>query len=204
MDLDTVRRAYSRWSRVYDLAFGPGMRQARRRGISMLRLGNGARVLEVGVGTGLSLPFFPADTRVYGVDISREMLARARGRAAEPGRALIEGDVAHLPFVDGAFDGVLAPYVVSAVPDPVAMLREVRRVAKDGARIVLLNHFASEHPLLAAVERAISPATTKVLGFHADFDVTPLLDEVGLAVSEAERVPPFGYWRALRVESAGT
>ena len=200
MDLDTVRRAYSRWSRVYDLAFGPGMRQARRRGISMLGLERAARVLEVGVGTGLSLPLFPPDTHVYGVDISRAMLARARGRAADPGRALIEGDVAHLPFRDGSFDGVLASYVVSAVPDPVAMLREVRRVAKPGARIVLLNHFASEHPLLAAVERAITPTTSRVLGFHADFDVSPLLLEVGLEVGEMERVPPFGYWRALRVE----
>jgi len=204
MDLDTVRRAYSRWARVYDLAFGPGMRHARRTGISMLRLGARARVLEVGVGTGLSLPFFPSDCRVYGVDISRKMLARARARAEDPGRALIEGDVAHLPFPDGAFDGILAPYVVSAVPDPVAMLREIRRVGRPGARIVLLNHFASEHPFLAAVERAISPTTTKVLGFHADFDVGPLLREVGLEVSEAEKVPPFGYWRALRVERAGS
>ena len=148
MDLESVRRAYSRWSRVYDLAFGPGMRQARRRGISMLRLERSARVLEVGVGTGLSLPFFPPDTHVYGVDISKAMLDRARDRASDPGRALIEGDVAHLPFRDGSFDGVLAPYVVSAVPDPVAMLREIRRVGKPGARIVLLNHFASEHPAI--------------------------------------------------------
>ena len=203
MDLESVRRAYSRWSRVYDLAFGPGMRQARRRGISMLRLEPSARVLEVGVGTGLSLPFFPADTHVYGVDISRAMLARARSRAADPRRSLLEGDVAHLPFRDASFDGVLAPYVVSAVPDPVAMLREIRRVGKPGARIVLLNHFASEHPLLAAVERAITPTTSKVLGFHADFDVSPLLREVGLEVGETERVPPFGYWRALRVEEPG-
>lgn len=165
MDLDTVRRAYSRWSRVYDLAFGPGMRQARRRGISMLRLERSARA-----------------------------------RASDPGRALIEGDVAHLPFGDRSFDGILAPYVVSAVPDPVAMLREIRRVAKPGARIVLLNHFASEHPLLAAIERAITPTTSKVLGFHASFDVWPLLRQVGLEVGETERVPPFGYWRALRVE----
>ncbi len=200
MDLDTVRRAYSRWARVYDLAFGPVMRQARRRGIAMLRLEHSARVLEVGVGTGLTLPLFPPDTHVYGVDISRAMLARARGRAADPGRALIEGDVAHLPFRDGFFDGVLASYVVTAVPDPVAMLREIRRVAKPGARIVLLNHFASEHPLLAAIERAITPATSRVLGFHASFDVWPLLREVGLEVGETERVPPFGYCRALRVE----
>ena len=203
MDLDTVRRAYSRWSRIYDLAFGPGMRQARRRGISMLRLGQSASVLEVGVGTGLSLPLFPRHTRVYGVDISREMLSRARSRATDPGRGLIEGDVAHLPFRDGTFDGVLAPYVVSAVPDPVAMLREIRRVAKPGARIVLLNHFASEHPLLAAVERAITPTTSRMLGFHADLDVSPLLREVGLEVGETQRVPPFGYWRVLRVEESG-
>ncbi len=202
MDLETVRRAYSRWARVYDLAFGPGMVKARKRGISMLQLGREAKVLEVGVGTGLSLPFFPSDCHVYGVDISRDMLARAHERAAHPRRGLIEGDVAHLPFDDGTFDGILAPYVVSAVPDPVAMLREVRRVAKAGARIVLLNHFASEHPLLAAIERAINPATTRMLGFHADFDVQPLLDEVGLAVSESEKVPPFGYWRALRVDGA--
>lgn len=203
MNLDTVQRAYSRWSRVYDLVFGWGTRQARRRGISMLRLGRSARVLVVGVGTGLSLPFFPADTHVYGVDISKAMLARARARAAGPGRALIEGDVAHLPFREGSFDGVLAPYVVSAVPDPLAMLREIRRVAKPGAHIVLLNHFASEHPLLAAFERAVAPTTSRMLGFHSHFDVSPLLREVGLEVGETERLPPFGYWRALRVVEPG-
>jgi phosphatidylethanolamine/phosphatidyl-N-methylethanolamine N-methyltransferase len=200
LDLNSVQKAYSRWARVYDLVFGPAMVKARSRGIEMLELSSGQNVLEVGVGTGLTLPLFPPGCHVHGIDISRPMLQRARRRASKPGRNLIEGDVAHMPFREGTFDGVIAPYVVSAVPDPVAMLREIRRVSRPGARIVLLNHFASEHPLLSALERAVAPATSKVLGFHADFDIEPVLHEAGLTVGASERVPPFGYWRALRVE----
>jgi phosphatidylethanolamine/phosphatidyl-N-methylethanolamine N-methyltransferase len=202
MDLHSVQKAYSRWSHVYDVVFGPAFRAARRRAIGMLELGPGDRVLEVGVGTGLSFPFFPPDCRVIGVDISREMLARARDRAHGAGGGLIEGDVGHLPFAADVFDAVLAPFVVSAVPDPVAMLRQINRVTRPDARVVLLNHFASSNPVVNAVERAITKTTARSLGFHADFDVEPVLARAGWEVTSVQKVPPLGYWTALRVAEA--
>lgn len=199
MDLHTVQKAYSRWSHFYDVVFGPAFRAARRRAIGMLELRPGDRVLEVGVGTGLSFPFFPSDCRVIGVDISRHMLARARERAHGAGGGLVEGDVGELPFRDGVFDAVLAPFVVSAVPDPVAMMRQINRVTRPDARVVLLNHFASGHPIVNAMERAITRTTARSLGFHADFQVEPVLQRAGWEIESAERVPPLGYWTALRV-----
>lgn len=204
MDIDTVQKAYSRWSRVYDLVFGPAFVHARRRAIAMLELEAGDRVLEVGVGTGLSFPQFPDHCRVYGVDISVEMLTKAKPRARRTDSRVLIADVGRLPFRDQAFDAVFAPYVVSAVPDPVAMLTEVDRVVAPGGRVVLVNHFISDNPVLARIERAMSRTTSRLLGFHADFDIGPVLDRVGLEVESSRRVPPLGYWKALKLAEAGT
>ncbi len=201
MDVESVRKAYSRWAHVYDLVFGRPFRRARREAIEMLAVGSGQRVLEVGVGTGLSLPEFPPHCSVFGVDISRPMLRRARPRAAAPGRGLVEADAGRLPFRDATFDAAFAPYVVSAVPDPAGMLREIVRVTRQGGPIVLLNHFVSEHPVVRSLERTVTRLTRRLLGFHADFDVDPVLHALGLAVVESRPVPPLRYWRALRLES---
>lgn len=199
MDLHKVQKAYSRWSKVYDVVFGPAFAAARRRGIRMLDLQPGDTVLEVGVGTGLSIPEFPAAVRVVGIDISRAMLLRARGRARRRDARLVLADAGRLPFPDETFDAVFAPYVVSAVPDPLAMLAEMGRVAKTNASVVLLNHFASRNRMVNAVEKAVTKTTSSLFGFHADFPVGPLLQDAGLDVQIAERLPPFGYWKALRV-----
>ncbi|MFQ5742345.1 MAG: class I SAM-dependent methyltransferase, partial [Acidobacteriota bacterium] len=119
LDVSTVQKAYSRWAGVYDLIFGRVFNRARRRAIGLMQLGSGARVLEVGVGTGLSLSFFPESCWVAGVDLSRPMLQQAAsriGREELGSRVLIEGDGARLPFANGVFDAALAPFVVSAAP----------------------------------------------------------------------------------------
>lgn len=199
MDLEAVQKAYSRWAKFYDLVFGPAFVSARRRAIAMLELESGQRVLEVGVGTGLSFPHFPSDVRVVGVDVSLPMLRKARPRAAESGSWLAMGDVARLPFRDDAFDAIFAPYVVSAVPDPEAMMLEIARVGRESARVVLVNHFVSGNPVLARIERAISPTTSRIAGFHADFDLEPVLERTGFKVEAGRRVPPLRYWKALRL-----
>lgn len=202
MNVEQVRKAYSRWARVYDLIFDGPFRRARRQAIAMLQLAPGQRVLEVGVGTGLSLPWFPSSCSVFGVDISRPMLRRALPRAGDVGRGVVEADAGRLPFRPATFDAAFAPYVVSAVPDPVGVLREVVRVTRPGGAIVLLNHFVSESPLVGAVERAVTGVTRRLLGFHADFDPHPVLRAAGLQVVASRRMPPLGYWRALRVAPA--
>lgn len=203
MDLDSVRKAYARWSHLYDWVFGPAFGRARRRAIEMLELTPGDRVLEVGVGTGLSLPAFPEGVTVMGIDISRPMLCRAVDRARRTGSSLVEGDAARLPWPDDCFDAALASYVVSAAPEPTRMLREIARVCRPGAPVVLLNHVVSDSPPVAALERLVAPVTRKLLGFHADFRMEPVLVGTPLRVVEGERVPPLGYWKALRCEIVG-
>jgi len=200
MDAKTVQQAYSRWARVYDWVFGPAFTRSRRRAIELLELKPGDRVIEVGVGTGLSLPLFPSDCRVVGADFSRAMLERATTRAS--GRAngaamLVEGDGGVLPFPDNTFDAALAPYVVSAAPDPVALLREMERVCRPGGRLVILNHFSSSRRSASGVERALSRITSRLLGFHAEFPLEPLFERAGLVVEHCEQAPPLRFWRIV-------
>lgn len=207
MDVDTVKQAYSRWAGVYDWVFGPLFAEARSRAIERLGLAPGDRVLEVGVGTGLSLPLYPRDVRVAGIDISAAMLRRAAERLRrEDGidAGLVEGDAARLPFADDTFDAGLASYVVSAAPAPVRVLEEMQRVCRSGGTLVLLNHFSSSRPLLAAIERAVSPVTARLLGFHAHFPLEPIVRRAGLAVECEERVPPLWYWQVVRCVVDGT
>lgn len=208
MDVRAVKRAYSRWAGVYDYLFGPLFTEARRRAVERLRLEGGDRVLEVGVGTGLSLELYPPSARVWGIDISRPMLNRAAerwGASDLPRGFLVEGDAGELPFSPGTFDAGLASYVVSAAPDPVAVLREMDRVCRAGAPLVILNHFSSSNPLLAAVERVVSPITARLLGFHAHFPLEPLIEAANLRIVDEARVPPIWYWQVVccRAEEEG-
>jgi phosphatidylethanolamine/phosphatidyl-N-methylethanolamine N-methyltransferase len=199
MDANTVQEAYSRWALVYDWIFGPAFTRARRRAIAHLRIEPGDRVIEVGVGTGLSLPLLPNDCTFVGADFSRAMLDRAAARAAgSNGSAmLIEGDGGRLPFADNTFDAALAPYVVSAAPDPIAILHEMERVCRPGGRLVILNHFSTPRRGAAGVTRALTRTTSRLLGFHAEFPLEPLFERAGLAVEHCEKVPPLRMWRIV-------
>ena len=120
----------------------------------------GSHILEVGVGTGINTSLYPSNCQVTGIDLSSSMLDKARERVAREGLRnvrLLEMDAANLTFADDSFDIVYAPYLVSVVPDPVQVVREMRRVCKPGGKIIILNHFRSANPILSRVERAISP-----------------------------------------------
>ena len=200
MDATTVQEAYSRWAHVYDWIFGPAFTRARRRAIEHLQLAPGDSVIEVGVGTGLSLPLFPHGCSVVGADFSRAMLERAATRAGGGGNGLamlIEGDGGRLPFADDTFDAALAPYVVSAAPDPIAILHEMERVCRPGGRLVILNHFSTSRRGVAGISRALSRVTSRLLGFHAEFPLEPLFERAGLVVEHCEKVPPLRLWRIV-------
>lgn len=201
MDAASVQAAYSRWSKVYDGTFGLLLSGARRRAWQILDPRPGDHALEVGVGTGLSIPLVPPGCRLTGVDFSRPMLHRAllRKQRQPEGRraALIEADGAELPFPDAVFDAAIAPFVVSAAPRPVALLHEMVRVCRPGARLVVLNHFTPRNALLARLEHGLSALTSRVLGFHADFPLEPLFERAEIDIDKVQRVTPVGGWYAV-------
>ena len=154
----------------------------------------GDRVLEVGVGTGINLSLYPRDCAVTGIDFSDSMLEKARERVAEKRMRnvrLLQMDAAGLKFADDSFDIVYAPYLISVVPDPVPVAREMRRVCRPGGRIIFLNHFRSPNPLLSWVERLISPFTIHI-GFKSDLDLPAFLAQADLQPVSIEKVnvPP--------------
>jgi len=142
------------------------------------------------VGTGINAALYPRECSVTGIDLSSSMLEKARERVARKELTnvrLLEMDAADIKFADNTFDIVYAPYLISVVPDPVAVVGEMRRVCRPGGRIILLNHFRSANPLLASIERAISPFTVHI-GFKSDLDLTAFLTQADLQPVSIEKV----------------
>lgn len=187
---DFNERVYEKLSLFYDLAFGPALQAGRRRAIDRMALAPGARILEVGVGTGVNIGLYPADCSVVGIDLSAPMLEKAYERVARTDAqhvTLLRMDAADLKFFDSTFDIVYAPYLISVVPDPVRVAQEMRRVCRPGGRILILNHFLSQHPVVSRIERLISPFTVHV-GFKADLDLGALVAQAGLTAASIEKV----------------
>ncbi len=207
LDYQTIKRAYAILSPVYDLLFDKIFHPGRVAAVNLLQIEPGDRVLEVGVGTGLNLPLYPRDCSVTGIDISVEMLRKARQRAKELGRTKVTlsvMDASNLEFPDDTFDRVLATYVISAVPDPVKTLLEMRRVCKSGGHVVILNHFRSENPVLGALEWMVAPVCTRI-GFKTDLKLKPLLERAGISPDQIHRinVMMINGWRLVRGIKSG-
>jgi len=187
---DFVTGVYEKLASVYDFTFGPTLHAGRLQTIQRMGILSGDRVLEVGVGTGINASLYPRDCAVTGIDLSSSMLEKARERVARKGIwnvRLLEMDAADVKFADNTFDIVYAPYLISVVPDPVVVAREMRRVCRPGGRIVILNHFRSPNPLLASLERAISPFTVHI-GFKSDLDLPAFLAQADLKPVSIEKV----------------
>ena len=204
MDLASVKRAYRRHAPYYNIVFGFALRAGRKQVTAKANSLLGRRVLEVGVGTGLSLGDYTSDKKIIGIDISSEMLRKARQRVAEHAipnvEALLEMDAEKLAFDDDLFDIVIALYVASVVPRPQRFLSEVRRVCKPEGDILIVNHFARDSGLRGYVERYLAPLS-EYLGWHPDFTLKSLLSGSALKIQESREIPPFGLFSLVHIRN---
>jgi phosphatidylethanolamine/phosphatidyl-N-methylethanolamine N-methyltransferase len=200
MTVKHIESVYDSYAWIYDLIFGKVFQSGRERAPVLLRLFPGAKLLEVGVGTGLSLPLCARHIEFTGIDLSQKMLNHACRRADELGLKdvrLLKMDATTLEFPDNSFDRVLAAYFISTVPDPVRVIQEMKRVCQPGGYLVFLNHFHSDNPVVRVFERVLSPLFYR-LGFKTDLDLCDLMEASGLDIEHLENIDFLGHWKAVR------
>jgi len=202
MDEASIKSAYRRWAPVYDNTFGRFTTEGRRHAVEIINQRHG-KVLEVGVGTGLSLPDYGRHLELVGIDLSPEMLDKAREKVAEEGldnvTGLYEMDASELTFQMGSFDTVVAMYVMTVVPDPEKVMRELARVCKVGGEVLLVNHFSQEDGVRGWVERRMAPFADK-LGWRPVFDVDRVMVCDNLKLVGRRALRPWGLFTMLRFE----
>ena len=203
-DREMVERAYDRWAPIYDLVFGGVFGRGRQAAIVATN-SIGGRVLEVGVGTGISLPQYGANLRIFGTDISAAMLRKARARVADLRLGNVEGlavmDAEKLEFPDHSFDVVMAQYVVTAVPDPEAALNEFARVLRPGGEIILLSRVSADAGMRRFIEQQLQPVVRR-LGWRTEFAWSRYAEWAaqadGMELIERRPVPPLGHFSLIR------
>jgi phosphatidylethanolamine/phosphatidyl-N-methylethanolamine N-methyltransferase len=204
-DRATVEQAYDRWAPIYDLVFGGVFSKGRRAAIIATNK-IGGRVLEVGIGTGISLPQYAPHVRIFGTDISEAMLRKAKARVAELRLKNIEGlavmDAEKLEFPDDSFDVVMAQYVVTAVPNPEAALDEFARVLRPGGEMIILSRVSADAGMRRFIEQRLQPVVRR-LGFRtAEFAWSRFMQWAagarGIELVERRLVPPLGHFSLIR------
>jgi phosphatidylethanolamine/phosphatidyl-N-methylethanolamine N-methyltransferase len=204
-DRESVEQAYDRWAPIYDLVFGGVFSKGRDAAIQATNK-IGGRVLEVGVGTGISLPLYSPNVRIFGTDISEAMLNKAKQRVVEGHLKNIEGlavmDAEKLEFPDDSFDVVMAQYVVTAVPNPEVALDEFARVLRPGGELIILTRVSADAGMRRVIERKLQPVVTR-LGFRtADFSWSRytkwLAGAKGIELAERRLIPPLGHFSLVR------
>jgi phosphatidylethanolamine/phosphatidyl-N-methylethanolamine N-methyltransferase len=208
IDQQSVERAYARWAPVYDLVFGAVFDPGRRAAIAAAEQAcgsQGGRILEVGVGTGISLPDYRSVNRLVGCDISKPMLRKAvervRAHKLDNVELLAVMDAAHLPLPDRSFDVVVAQFVITAVPHPEETLDEFARVIKPGGEIILVNHIGAEGGPRWVFEQCFAPIARR-LGWRPEFPYRRLADWAarhgGVRVLERRAIQPLGHFALIR------
>lgn len=197
---ESVQKAYKRYAQYYDFVFGAIFHPGRQTAVDMLECEEGDRILEVGVGTGLSLPMYSQNVQVVGIDLSNDMLELARQKVVDESLRQVEGlyqmDAQSMDFPDNTFDKVVAMYVATVVPDCTQLMNEIRRVCKPGGKIIFLNHFENQNKFIRAAESLMQPLA-KHLGFHPDFPMEEFLQKTSFRVEKKVPVNFLNYWTLL-------
>lgn len=203
MEVEEIKKIYSNYSNFYDLIFRKFFYPRQKHAIESLNLQPGQKILDVGVGTGLSLDIYPPYCSVVGIDLSADMLRKAVKRVKKNGYdhiTLLEMDATHLAFPDNAFDYVIATFVISVVPDPIKVLAEMKRVNKKEGKIVIVNHFLSQNRFIARIEELISPLCTKI-GWRSDLALDYLVEEGDLSIATKYQVKKLDLWKVVLVNN---
>ena len=195
----STRKIYDIHSMFYDATFGRLVRRRVAEAISHMNIGPEDRVLDLGIGTGASLNFYPNRGHIVGIDLSSGMLREARKKIVArrmDNTTLLQADALFLPFGDDSFDHVFISHVISVVSDPYRMVQEAQRVAKPGARIVIVNHFQSTNRFIALVEKWLCPVCTK-LGWRSDLPLQDLIRRTGLEVDYRYKLESIDLWETV-------
>ena len=199
MEETEIKRIYAYYSRVYDVIFKRWFFPRQQYAIQALDIRPGQRVLDLGVGTGFSLPLYPRHAQVIGVDLSSKMLREAQKKVLRERLAhvdLMEMDAAHLAFPDNTFDYVIVAFVISVVPDPLQVLAEIKRVNKPEGQIVIINHFQSQNKLMAQLEKWVSPLCTKI-GWRSDLALDYLVQHADLQIDRKYSLNKLDLWKVV-------
>lgn len=199
MELESIKKIYAGYSNVYDALFKRFFYPRIKHAITYMDIKPGDRILDVGVGTGLSLSVFPRYCSVVGIDLSTEMLRKAKEKIDEnrlDNIKVLSMDAMSVGFKDDSFDKVFISHVVSVVPDPYKVMQEVKRVCRKGGQVVIVNHFKSKNKLVETVEKIINPVCKKI-GWRSDLCLNEFIDKSGLNVKEKYMLKKLDFWHIL-------